>query len=368
MSTELEVGLVGLTGGAQPILDALLAEPRVRIVAVGDHDADAAARFADSHGARRYADYRSLIVEPRLDALFVATPHFAIQGHLRLGAARGVPVWKQGPLARRFDEALALVQVFERSVPGGCPLVVARTWPTEPAMEQAARVLADLGRPFLAEARVFVCRPEDLDWRGDSERAGGGVLLHEAYTAIDLVVHWLGPPTEVYAAMSRVSRPQTRFPYDTEDTAAVVLRYADGAVATLTMCWTAGPPTAQVAIWCAAGSVRIDSSKVAVLNRAGEPACTPFERSPNPYVHPIRAFLDGLTGDRKRMTSLARDHLWTLAVIEAAYLSARTGEAESPTKWFDILRAEQTAVAPTVAVKTPPPSPPPDCQPAEANT
>jgi hypothetical protein len=32
--------------------------------------------------------------------------------------------------------------------------------------------------------------------------------------------------------MSRVSRPQTRYPYDTEDTAAVVLKYADGAVAT----------------------------------------------------------------------------------------------------------------------------------------
>lgn len=338
---ELQVGLIGLTGGAEPILDALLAEPRVRVTAVGDHNAEAAARRAESIGAEAYSDYRSLIVERRLDALFIAAPHFVTHAYLKLAAARGTPVWKQTPLARRFDEALALTRLFERAVPGGCPLVIARAWPAEPAMEQAGKRLAELGKPFLVEARVFVCRPEDLDWRGDSERAGAGVLLHEAYNAIDAVVHWLGPPAEVYAAMSRASRPQTRYPYDTEDTAIVVLKYADGAVASFTCCWTCGPPTSQLTIWATGGTIRIDPAKIAVLNRAGDPTCTPFDRAPNPYTHPIRAFLDGLMGDRKRMGSLARDHLWTMAVVETAYLSSRTGEAESPAKWFEILRADE---------------------------
>ncbi len=340
MADELQVGLIGLSGGAALVLEALLAEPRVRITAVGDRDPEYAVRQAEALGAKAYSDYRSLIVEPRLDALFVATPHFATQGYLKLAAGRGTPVWKQGPPARRFEEALALARAFERAVPGGCPLVIARAWPAEPAMEEAGKALPGLGKPFLVESRVFVCRAEDLDWRGDSERAGGGVLLHEAYSAIDTVVHWLGPPAEVYAAMSRSSRPNTRYPYDTEDTAAMVLKYADGAVAVFTSCWTAGPPTAQLTIWGTNGTLRMDSSRIAILSRAGEPTCTPFNRAPNPYTHPIQAFVNGLTGDRKRMQSLARDHLWTMAVIETAYLSARTGEAESPTKWFDMLRAE----------------------------
>jgi predicted dehydrogenase len=362
---ELQVGLIGLAGGAEMVLHALLAEPRVQVVSVGDRDPKLAARHAETIGAEVYTDYRSLIVERRLDALFVAAPHFAIQGYLKLAAAQGTPVWKQTPLARRFDEALALTRVFERTVPGGCPLVVARPWPAEPAMEQAGKRLSELGKPFLVDAHVLVCRPEDLDWRGDSERAGGGVLLHEAYGAIDTVVHWLGPPAEVYAAMSRASRPQTRYPYDTEDTAIVVLKYPDGAVASFACCWTSGPPTSQLAIWATGGTIRIDPAKVAVLSRAGDAVCTPFDRAPNPYTHPIRAFLDGLAGDRKRMGSLARDHLWTMAVIETAYLSSRTGEAESPAKWFEILRADEQ---PTASPAPPEPRPPPEpgsAEPAE---
>lgn len=340
MTGELNVGLIGLGGGARAVLDALLAEPRIRLVAIGDHDRQTAQTCAELTGAEPYLDYRSLIVEHQLDALFVAAPHFAVAPYLKLAAGRGLPVWKQTPLARRFEEALLLTKLFEGAAPGGCPLVVARPWPAEPAMAQAGQTLARFGKSFLADSRVYAYRSEDLGWRGDSERAGGGVLLHEAYPAVDAIVHWMGPPAEVYAAASRVSRPHTRYPYDTEDTAAVVLRYNDGAVASLISCWTSGPPSLELTIYSIGGTVRIDRQRVTVFNRAGEPAGTPFDRAPNPYSHPIRVFLDGITGDRKRLASLARDHLWTMAVIETAYLSARTGEPESPAKWFEMLRTD----------------------------
>jgi len=282
----LRTGLIGLTGGAKPILDALRAEPRVQLVAVGDRDAETAARHAEALGAEPYTDYRSLIVEHKLDALFVATPHFATHGHLKLAAGRGTPVWKQSPLARQFEEALMLVRTFERSGESGeaVPLVIARAWPAEPALERAGAILAELGRPFLIEGRVYTCRPEDLDWRGDSERAGAGVLLHEAYGLIDAVVHWFGPPTEVYAAARRVSRPLTRYPYDTDDTAVLVFKYTDGAMASFTCCWTSGPPLSQLAIRATAGTLVIEHDRVCVFDRAGESRCAPIPRAANPYA------------------------------------------------------------------------------------
>lgn len=340
MSDEWQVGLIGVTRSAKRILDALGAEPHVRLVALADRDGETVTRLAESLDAEAYTDYRSLIVERKLDALFVAAPPFATHGYLRLAAAAGTPVWKRTPLARRFEEALTLVQTFEKH---RCPLVVSRAWPAEPAMDQAGKTLAELGRPFLADARVFCCHPDDLDWRGDSEQAGGGAMLYELYEAIDAVVHWMGPPAEVYAATGRSSRPQTRFPYDTEDSAVVVFKYPDGAIATFATCWTSGPRTSEIVVRAPGGTVRIGPATVAVLDRAGEPARTPLERAPNPYSHPIRAFLHGLAGDRKRIASLARDHLWTMAVIETAYLASRTGEAESPSKWFEVLQADAVA-------------------------
>jgi predicted dehydrogenase len=349
VSQELRIGLIGIAGGARPVYDALVAEPRVRIVAVADRNADAVGQVTASLDAEVYSDCRSLIVEKNLDALFVATPHFATHGCLRQAAEKGTPVWKQSPLARRFDEGLTLTQVFERAPRGAVPLAVARAWPAEPAMQQAGEILGSLGRPFLVEARSLTFRPDDLDWRGDSERAGAGVLLHQAYPAIDTVVHWLGPPSEVFASMGRISRPQTRHPYDTDDTATMVLRYPEGAMANFTTCWTSGPETNELTIHATEGILRIEPSRVVVLDRHGRPTRTPLDRSPNPYTHPIRAFLDGLLTEGARLASLAGDHLWTMAVLEAAYLSSRTGEAESPAKWFSVLSAETQLTRPGFA-------------------
>ena len=87
--------------------------PALRIAAVADTDAEAAARCAATLGAEPYSDFRSLIVEQPLDALFVACPHHAAQGYLKLAAKKRLPVFKRSPLARRFDEALRLTQDFE---------------------------------------------------------------------------------------------------------------------------------------------------------------------------------------------------------------------------------------------------------------
>lgn len=365
MGEEIQVGLIGVSDDARPLWDALANEPRIRLAAVADLDGEAAARCAASVGAEAYTDFRSLIVEQRLEALFIACPHHAAQEYMKLAAKKRLPVFKKPPLARRFNEALRLTQDFERARGGAVPLVVARPWPAEPAMEEAGRRLGRLGRPFLVEARIHSRQPADLGWRGDRERAGGGVLLHEAYPLMDTVIHWLGPPSEVFTAAGRASRPLTRYPYDTEDTAVVVLKYANGAIASFSCCWTSGPAWRELTIRASEGTIRIDPARVAVLDLDGKPLCTPLDRAPNVYSHPIRAFLDGLTGPAVRMKSLARDHLWTMAALEAAYLSARTGEAESPSKWFDILSAHEGAVIPGLSAA--PEEPPAESPPAEAN-
>jgi predicted dehydrogenase len=219
-------------------------------------------------------------------------------------------------------------------------------------MEQAGQRLAELGKPFLVDAQIYSRQGEDLDWRGDKESAGGGVLLNEGYPLVDTVIHWLGPPAEVFAVTAQASLPRTRYTYDTEDTAVVVLKYAGGAIATFTCCWTSGPSWRELTLRTGEGTIRIDPARISIMDRDGKPLCTPFDRAPNVYSQPIRAFVDNLATPPNRMKSRARDHLWTMAVLEAAYLSARTGEAESPSKWFDILSAHEGTVIPGLDLPT----------------
>ena len=50
---------------------------------------------------------------------------------------------------------------------------------------------------------------------------------------IDTLVQIMGLPSNVYARIAGVSRPGTRFPYDTEDTAALLCQFAGGGIASL---------------------------------------------------------------------------------------------------------------------------------------
>jgi predicted dehydrogenase len=328
----MRVGLMGLGRGGQLVAEALLSSSWCKLVAVASRKSHRIDRFVEKHpDIVAYDDYRSLIVENPLDALFVAIPPFLRGKYLSLAAEHRCPVWMLAPVARRFDEAIEIMDRFEKAQ---CPVAVARGWGIEPAMQPDAIDMDRLGRFFLASGTVTTCIEEDLDWRGDSVRAGGGVLLDYGYELVDTLVKVMGLPASVYAAAKSVSRPGTRFPYDTEDTAAILCQFSNGAIATVTACWTSGPPRCDIEFLGVGGSVRIDPGRVVGRDRSGERILVDQARAVNPMLASIENFLSSLRSNPERARSSVRDHLPTMAVIQAAYLSARTGQPESPAAIF----------------------------------
>lgn len=330
----MKVGLMGLGKGGQLVAEAILSSSWCELVAVASRQPHRLDRFVEKHpDISAYDDFRSLIVENPLEALFVAVPPFLRPKYLALAAEHRCPVWMLTPVARRFDEAVEILDRFEKA---GCPIAVARAWGIETAMQPEAIDVNRLGRFFLAGGNVTICTEEDLDWRGDSVRAGSGVLLDRGYELVDLVVKLMGLPATVYAAARGVSRPGTRFPYDTEDTAVVVCQFAGGGLAVLSACWTAGPQRCEIEFLGTEGSIRIDPQRVVCRDRTGERILSETGRAANPLLASIENFLASLRGAPERMRSSVRDHLATMAVIQAAYLSARTGQPESPGKIFEM--------------------------------
>jgi predicted dehydrogenase len=330
----MKVGLMGLGEGGQLVAEALLASSWCNLVAVASRKSHRIDRFTEKHpNIAAYDDFRSLIVENPLDALFVAIPPFLRGKYLTLAAEHHCPVWMLSPVARQLGEAAEIMNRFERA---RCPIAVARTWGLEPAMQPETIDLDRLGRFFLARGSVMTCTQEDLDWRGDSVRAGGGVLLDQGYELVDTLVKIMGLPSAVYATTKGVSRPGCRFPYDTEDTAAVVCQFAGGGVAILSACWTSGPEHSELECYGTGGSIRIDAQRVLCRDRTGEKTLFDQARAANPLLASIENFLSSLRSNPERIRSTVRDHLATMAVVQAAYLSARTGQPESPSKIFEM--------------------------------
>ena len=228
----LKVALLGLRGEGSAYFSAIRSSELYELVAVGDRDAERLRRCCEATPIATYQDFRSLVVEnaPRgLDAIFVALEPFESQDFLKAAAERGVPVFHKAPLARTAADARSVAGWFEKA---GAPLVVARPWAFEPAYRDLAGIEELIGRVYTATVSIRTTAGAD-GWRGDSVRAGGGVLLNGAYEPLDLIVHLMGRPECVGAYCNRAVPPGRACSYDTEDAAQASLWFSETRTATV---------------------------------------------------------------------------------------------------------------------------------------
>ncbi len=331
---KMKVGLIGLGRGGWRIAGTLLDSTWCDLVAVGSVDRTRVEAFTDAHPTiTGYNDFRSLIVENPLDALFVATPPYQRSRYLPLAAERRIPVWMLSPAARTFEEAIEWSTLFEKA---DCPIVVSRGWGIEPELQGDAIGLEHLGDLFFAQGRITVHKQENLEWRGDMERAGGGVLLYRAYPLVDMLVQVMGLPATVFARSANISRPGTRFPYDTEDTAAMIGHYTDGAIAVVSGSWTTGPDHESLDIFGQEGSLCITPEALVVRDRASGQTRQELARTGDPLALQIEEFLRTLAAGAPWLNGTLQQHLSTVALIHTAYLSACTGQPESTRTLFEM--------------------------------
>ena len=230
-SSDSRLPLVVIGVGAIGRLHVLraLVHPQVRVVGVAD-PSPAAAAFARAHGLPCFEDHRALLdtVAPR--AVIVATPNALHVAAAHEAISRGLPVLIEKPVADRVDEALALLQ---RADELRVPVMVGHQRRHNPIMRRAVELVRGgaIGRPVSATVMATWLKPdryfEDGPWR---RQAGAGPVLINLIHDIDQLRALLGEVCEVQAFTSRAVRG-----FEVEDTAAATLRFAQGALATLSV-------------------------------------------------------------------------------------------------------------------------------------
>ncbi|EDP64203.1 putative oxidoreductase [alpha proteobacterium BAL199] len=172
----------------------------------------------------------------RPDGVIVAAPN---QLHLAVGLAcveRGIPALVEKPLADTLDAGAELVLAAEAK---GVPLLVGHHRRYNPMVEATREILArgELGRLVAVNAMWSARKPDayfDAAWR---RAPGGGPILINMIHDIDCLRHFCGEIAEVQAFGSSAVRR-----FEVEDTAVVALRFASGALATVTLTDAAPSP------------------------------------------------------------------------------------------------------------------------------
>jgi len=231
----LTVGLIGCGKFAPLHLDALVRNEHVRRVIAADPDEAALAEMHRRYGiiARTESDWHAVAASDEVDVVDIITPHDSHREIAVAALAAGKDVICEKPIARTLEEADAMIAAAERA---GRRLLISMPQVHFPAIARAKQLLeaGAIGRPFLAVFEVYddeVARMSDPGhWKGDLERAGGGVLIDAGYHAVYDMLHLLGRPRAV-TAMCRSLITDTEG--TGEDTAVVALDLGDGLMGTI---------------------------------------------------------------------------------------------------------------------------------------
>jgi predicted dehydrogenase len=334
----LPVAVIGVGGFGGLTLQALRNVASVKVVGVSDRNPTVAERAGRTAGVPAYSDNRSLLAETHPSAVYLAVPPMAGPELVTACAERGIAVWKEPPLARNLDEGVALVRRMERA---GLKFAVGTQRRFATGYRKAWELRAWVGPVFLARAHYLFNWGPELGWRADRASAGGGALLELGYHPIDLMIWLLGMPEDVYGLSARAGRlrtaqteAQTERVYDTDDTAAALLRFPSGAMASVVTTRSSGPVSEELSLHGRSGSltatsemctlrdpdgnvldgVRTESGPVAVLQRQAE------------------AFAAAVASDSPTYECSGLENLLNLAVIEAIYLSDSTCQPENPSR------------------------------------
>jgi predicted dehydrogenase len=281
-----------------------------------------------------FDDTRVMIAQGEIDALVVATSPCTGVSVGDVAVAHGVHVWRRPPLGRNFAEAVEVARRLE-----GIAVVyrLASWWDHVEAQVRWALGLEDGCKPVFSEVQVSAAGPPLQSWRSSQVDAGGGVLAYDAYGALEALTVLRGLPESVVGAISKCRRRPSEAPRETEDVANVIFRYENGGVACVRAAWDI-PPFGQTSLHHGAeGGVRYSERSVAALTADG---AVLEERSlpSGALAAEMTRFAAEITGERQREPTEAsiNRHLAVSALLEAAYLSSRTGQPEIPRRLFEV--------------------------------
>ncbi len=226
--SRLRIAVIGAGYMGRKHLQYLAASADCRLAALVDPD-PAAQRAAREHGVRHYRDAAALLVDDPIDGAIVAAPTGL---HEEVGLRcidAGVPALIEKPICATVESAERLNHAAEQA---GVPLLVGHHRRYNPAAAAAKRLLdaGALGRLVGISAIWCMCKPDSYYAAAWRRQPGGGPVLTNLIHEIDLLRYLAGDITEVAGLTANTVRG-----FATEDSAALNLRFAGGALASVVM-------------------------------------------------------------------------------------------------------------------------------------
>ncbi len=270
---KLRWGLIGCGDIARKrVAPALRDTQSSELIAVSRARSDLAASFAKEFGAKRwYAEWRDLLNDDEIGAVYIATPVHLHATQAIAAAEAGKHVLCEKPMAMNVAECDRMIDAASSQ---RVKLGVAYYRHFYPLVQRIKEIIksGEIGLPALAQIEAFEwfnpAAGDSRSWLLKKQLAGGGPMFDFGCHRIEVLLNIFGPVSEVKALTAN-----TVFEREVEDTATALFRLAGGVCAVLSVTHAAAEARDTLNIFGSLGSIHVSNlnqGKMRVIGKFGE--------------------------------------------------------------------------------------------------
>lgn len=315
----VRIGFIGTGGIANHHLSLLPRVERAQLVAFSDVVEDKAKAAAARFNGRAYTDYRQMLDQEDLQAVYVCLPPFAHGDPEYAVIEHGLHLFVEKPLSTKLSVAQDISEAVNKA---GIIACVGHNWRHMDITDRTIELMAGK-RPALGIGYWIGGTPGVPWWRVKAQ--SGGQTVEQTIHVFDIARYLMGEVTSVYAVASR-GLVDDMPNYDVEDASAVTLTFESGAVATIfSSCVADQGYGAEMHVITRGMTLKLGTGNLTVE----EPGkTTQYRPRNNPYQYESELFLEAVeTGDTSKIRAPYDDCLKSLVVALAADESLETGKA-----------------------------------------
>ncbi len=334
MNDILNIGIIGCGWAGEQHARAYLKLKGAKILAVADVDEGKARELVAKWGAEAWhIDYRSVLEDPRIDAVSICLPHYLHSEVAVQAAEAGKHILCEKPIANNLDEADAMIRAAERA---GVTLMIAENVRFHPINLKIKELIEQnyIGDIFLA--RIF--RDHEMHeslrrrpWFLDRKKAGGGIWMSGGIHDVDTLRMLLGDAETISLFQAKSVFPEM----EGDDTVAALLRFRSGAVGVVTESFSTktfkslSPNGCPTVLNGTSGTITIRDYEVEIYGeKTRDPdSCIRMKvEEKDTFIEETKHFVNCVKSGETPVTSGVEERR-TLAVILAGYESLNMGNA-----------------------------------------
>ena len=266
-------GLIGAGDIARKrIAPAFRDLPNCEFFSVSRSRAELAEEFAREFGAKKWiADWREMLADPKIDAVYIATPVFVHAEQAIAAAEAGKHVLCEKPMALGVEECEWMIAACKAN---NVNLGIAYYRRFYPAVIRAKQVIdsGEIGSVSVAQINAFEYfnpPPEHpRRWFVEKAKSGGGPMMDFGCHRLEIMTNLFGKVRRVESMVS-----SDTFHREVEDTATALLQFESGTCASVTVTHASIEPHDTLHIFGTNGSIHVNSlnsGEMTIKTESGE--------------------------------------------------------------------------------------------------